>query len=86
MLKVILNRLQPQAEEIIAEEQAGLRIFCSRSLGFVYPMSFVFQRRCRRRFYIDKTMSQRAVKFTISKLSALAFFFLPFFGRRSNID
>ena len=25
MLKVILNRLQPQAEEIIAEEQAGFR-------------------------------------------------------------
>ena len=25
MLKIILNRLQPQAEEIIAEEQAGLR-------------------------------------------------------------
>ena len=25
MLKVILNRLKPQAEEIIAEEQAGLR-------------------------------------------------------------
>ena len=24
MLKVILNRLKPQAEEIIAEEQAGL--------------------------------------------------------------
>ena len=26
MLKVILNRLKPQAEEIIAEEQAGLRV------------------------------------------------------------
>ena len=26
MLKIILNRLQPQAEEIIAEEQAGFRI------------------------------------------------------------
>ena len=25
MLNVILNRLQPQAEEIIAEEQAGFR-------------------------------------------------------------
>ena len=25
MLKVILNRLNPQAEEIIAEEQAGFR-------------------------------------------------------------
>ena len=25
MLKVVLNRLKPQAEEIIAEEQAGLR-------------------------------------------------------------
>ena len=25
MLKVILNRLKPQAEEIIAEEQAGFR-------------------------------------------------------------
>ena len=25
MLKIILNRLQPQAEEIIAEEQAGFR-------------------------------------------------------------
>ena len=26
MLKIILNRLQPQAEEIIAEEQAGFRV------------------------------------------------------------
>ena len=26
MLKIILNRLQPQAEEIIAEEQAGIRV------------------------------------------------------------
>ena len=25
MLKIILNRMQPQAEEIIAEEQAGFR-------------------------------------------------------------
>ena len=41
MLKIILNRLQPQAEEIIAEEQAGFRagrstteqIFSLRILG-----------------------------------------------------
>ena len=44
MLKIILNRLQPQAEEIIAEEQAGLRagrstpeeIFNLRILGEKY--------------------------------------------------
>ena len=44
MLKIILNRLQPQAEEIIAEEQAGLRagrrtteqIFNLRILGDKY--------------------------------------------------
>ena len=45
MLKIILNRLQPQAEEIIAEEQAGFRagrstteqIFNLRILGEKYP-------------------------------------------------
>ena len=26
MLEILLNRLQPQAEEIIAEEQAGFRM------------------------------------------------------------
>ena len=44
MLKIILNRLQPQAEEIIAEEQAGFRagrstteqIFNLRILGVKY--------------------------------------------------
>ena len=44
MLKIILNRLQPQAEEIIAEEQAGFRagrstteqIFILRILGEKY--------------------------------------------------
>ena len=44
MLKIILNRLQPQAEEIIAEEQAGFRagrssteqIFNLRILGEKY--------------------------------------------------
>ena len=44
MLKIILNRLQPQAEEIIAEEQAGFRagrstteqIFSLRILGEKY--------------------------------------------------
>ena len=44
MLKIILNRLQPQAEEIIAEEQAGFRagrsstdqIFNLRILGEQY--------------------------------------------------
>ena len=44
MLKIILNRLQPQAEEIIAEEQAGFRagrsttkqIFHLRILGEKY--------------------------------------------------
>lgn len=29
MLKVILNILKPQAEEVIAEEQAGFRAGCS---------------------------------------------------------
>ena len=45
MLKIILNRLQPQAEEIIAEEQAGFRarrsnteqIFSLRILCQKYP-------------------------------------------------
>ena len=44
MLKIIINRLQPQAEEIIAEEQAGFRagrciteqIFNLRILGEKY--------------------------------------------------
>ena len=44
MLKIILNRLQPQAEEIIAEEQAGFRagrsttepVFNLRILGVKY--------------------------------------------------
>ena len=44
MLKIILNRLQPQAEEIITEEQAGFRagrstteqIFNLRILGEKY--------------------------------------------------
>ena len=44
MLKIILNRLQPQAEEITAEEQAGFRagrstteqIFNLRILGEKY--------------------------------------------------
>ena len=29
MLKILLNRLKPQAETIIAEEQAGFRPGCS---------------------------------------------------------
>ena len=31
MLKILLNRLKPQAEEIIAEEQAGFRAGWSTS-------------------------------------------------------
>ena len=45
MLTIILNRLKPQAEKIIAEEQAGFRaersnteqIFNFRILGEKYP-------------------------------------------------
>ena len=55
MLKIILNRLQPQAEEIIAEEQAGfragritteqifnLRIFCEKYLQHQQNLYHVF--------------------------------------------
>ena len=35
MLKVLLNRLQPQTEEIPAEEQAGLRVSRS-SIGEIF--------------------------------------------------
>ena len=37
MLKIILNRLQPQTEEIIAEEQAGFR--AGRSTTYKYSIS-----------------------------------------------
>ena len=55
MLKIILNRLQPQAEEIIAEEQAGfraarstteqifnLRILCEKYLHHQQNLCHVF--------------------------------------------
>ena len=55
MLKIILNRLQPQAEEVIAEEQAGfragwstteqkfnLRIFCEKYLQHQQTFYHVF--------------------------------------------
>ena len=55
MLKIILNRLQPQAEEIIAEEQAGfragrstteqifnLRILCEKYLQHQQNLHHVF--------------------------------------------
>ena len=52
MLKVILNRLKPQAEEIIAEEQAGfrstteqifnLRILCEKYLQHQQNLYHVF--------------------------------------------
>ena len=55
MLKIILNRLQPQAEEIIAEEQAGfraarstteqifnLRLFCKKYLQHQQNLYHVF--------------------------------------------
>ena len=55
MLKVILNRLKPQAEEIIAEKQAGfragrstteqifnLRILCEKYLGHQQNLYHVF--------------------------------------------
>ena len=55
MLKVILNRLKPQAEEIIAEEQAGfragrstteqifnLRILCEKNLQNQQNLYHVF--------------------------------------------
>ena len=55
MLKIILNRLQPQAEEIIAEEQAGfragrstteqifnLRILCEKYLQHQQNLYYVF--------------------------------------------
>ena len=55
MLKIVLNRLQPQAEEIIAEEQAGfragrstteqifnLRIFCEKYLQHQQNLYHVF--------------------------------------------
>ena len=55
MLKIILNRLQPQAEEIIAEEQAGfsagrstteqivnLRILCEKYLQYQQNLYHVF--------------------------------------------
>ena len=55
MLKIILNRLQPQAEKIIAEEQAGfgarmstteqiinLRILCEKYLQHQQKLYHVF--------------------------------------------
>ena len=55
MLKVLLNRLKPQAEEIIAEEQAGfrtgrstteqifnLRIICEKYLQYQQDLYHVF--------------------------------------------
>ena len=55
MLKIILNRLTPQAEKIIAEEQAGfvagrsttkqifnLRIFCEKYLQHQQDLYHVF--------------------------------------------
>ena len=38
MLKIILNRLQPQAEEIIAEEQAGFRAGRSTNIQSQDPL------------------------------------------------
>ena len=44
MLKNILNRLKPQAEKIIAEEQAGfnLRILCEKYLQYQHELYHVF--------------------------------------------
>ena len=55
MLKIILNRLKPQAEKIIAEEQAGfragrstteqifnLRILCEKYLQHQQDLYYVF--------------------------------------------
>ena len=57
-LKVILNRLKPQAEEIIAEEQAGfragrstteqifnLRILCTSNISRICTMSSVISKK-----------------------------------------
>ena len=59
MLKVILNRLKPQAEKIIAEEQAGfragrstteqifnLRILCEKYLQHQQDLSHIVGMRC----------------------------------------
>ena len=40
MLKIILNRLKPQAEEIIAEEQAGFRAGRSTTEQIFNPVSY----------------------------------------------
>ena len=44
VLKIILNRLKPQAEKIIAEEQAGfnLRIFFGKYLQHQQDLYYVF--------------------------------------------
>ena len=55
MLKIILNRLKPQAEEIVAEEQAGfrarrstteqifnLRILCEKYIQHLQVLNHVF--------------------------------------------
>ena len=50
MLKIILNRLQPQAEEIIAEEQAGFTTYLGKSCSFCLPrVPFV---NCRQFMYL----------------------------------
>ena len=45
MLKVILNRLKPQAEEIIAEEQAGFRAGRSTNISRICTMSSLISKK-----------------------------------------
>ena len=43
MLKIILNRLKPQAEKTIAEEQAGFRAG-RNTTGQIFNLRFLFER------------------------------------------